>query len=595
MVRGETTGFAHTADLSERGLTAAAEAAAAASTESGAAVRVAALPTTPTGRERAPAAVLPETVSKDAKVALLQRADVAARERSGSIRQVSAAYADGRRRILVASSDGVLAEDDQVRTRFMVTAVAEGDTGLHTGTEAPGRTLGFELFDEIDPAAVARIAADRALTLLQARPAPSGRLPVVLKRGAGGVLFHEACGHGLESDLVRRDASVFRNKVGEAVASPLVTVVDDGTYGHEWGTFAIDDEGTPARRNVLIEDGVLTDYMWDLVRSRAAGRPSSGNGRRETYRHLPMVRMTNTYLLPGATDPDDIIADTPYGLYCVALGGGQVNTATGDFVFGVTEAYLIEDGRDHRAGPCRPAHRQRLRRAAPRRRGGQRLRHLGRHLRQGGPGRPGLVGPAHAAGRRADRGRDRRVSGLPEVVRGIVEKAVPGEQVEAYAAHSLDTDVKVFEGRVEEMAVAESGGVGVRVVVDGRLGYAWVGIARGRTSSPGCSTKPATTPASPRPTSGTTCPRPPTPAPCRSRPRPLARRPRRGAHDREGRARPRAGAGRRGARSAGARAWSRRSYGDAAMESARRQLARRGGVVAAHGHLVQRERARRRG
>jgi TldD protein len=283
-------------------------------------------------------------VRKDAKVALLQRADAAARERSGAVRQVSAAYADGRRRILVAHSDGVLAEDDQVRTRFTVTCVVEGDTGLHTGTEAPGRTAGFELFDEVEPEAVARVAADRALAMLRARPAPSGRLPVVLRRGAGGVLFHEACGHGLEADLVRRDASVFAGKVGEQVASPLVTLVDDGTFGHEWGTFAIDDEGTPARRNVLIEAGVLTDYLWDLVRARAAGRPSSGNGRRETYRHLPMVRMTNTYLLSGDADPDDIVADTEHGLYCVALGGGQVNTATGDFVFGVTEAYLIERG-----------------------------------------------------------------------------------------------------------------------------------------------------------------------------------------------------------------------------------------------------------
>ena len=344
VVRGETTGFAHTADLSESGLAAAAAAAAAASTEAGAPARVAALPDRAAGAGGPSAAVLPESVAKDAKVAMLQRADAAARERSGSIRQVSAAYADGRRRILVANSDGVFAEDDQVRTRFMVTCVAEGDTGLHTGTEAPGRTVGFELFDDIEPEAVARIAADRALTLLTARPAPSGRLPVVLKRGAGGVLFHEACGHGLEADLVRRDASVFRGRVGDAVASPLVTLVDDGTFGHEWGSFVIDDEGTPAGRNVLIEDGVLTDYMWDLVRSRAAGRPSSGNGRRETYRHLPMVRMTNTYLMPGGTDPDDIIADTEYGLYCVALGGGQVNTATGDFVFGVTEAYLIEGG-----------------------------------------------------------------------------------------------------------------------------------------------------------------------------------------------------------------------------------------------------------
>lgn len=342
VVRGESTGFAHTADLSERGLAAAALAAAAASTEQGDATRVVTLGDADPHPARIE--ILPESVAKDRKVAMLHRADAAARERSGSIRQVSASYADGRRRVLVANSDGVFAEDDQVRTRFMVNCVAEGDTGLHTGTEAPGRSIGFEYFDEFEPESIARVAADRALTLLRARPAPSGRLPVVLRRGAGGVLFHEACGHGLEADLVRRDASVFRGRVGDAVASPLVTLVDDGTMDSEWGTFAIDDEGTPARRNTLIENGVLTDYMWDLVRSRSEGRPSSGNGRRETYKHLPMVRMTNTYLMPGTTDPDDIIASTEHGLYCVALGGGQVNTATGDFVFGVTEAYLIENG-----------------------------------------------------------------------------------------------------------------------------------------------------------------------------------------------------------------------------------------------------------
>jgi TldD protein len=167
---------------------------------------------------------------------------------------------------------------------------------------------------------------------------------VVLRRGAGGVLFHEACGHGLEADLVEKDASVFRGRVGQQVASPLVTLVDDGTYAREWGTYAIDDEGAPAQRNVLIDHGVLTDYMWDLVRARKAGRASTGNGRRETYQHLPMVRMTNTFLLAGDDDPDDIIRDTGTGLYCVALGGGQVDTATGDFVFGITEAYMIEDG-----------------------------------------------------------------------------------------------------------------------------------------------------------------------------------------------------------------------------------------------------------
>jgi TldD protein len=258
---------------------------------------------------------------------------------------VTATYADARRRVLIANSDGLLVEDDRVRTRIGVQCVAVGDTGMQTGFEAPGRTVGFELFEEIDPEDVARTAARRAVTMLRARPAPRGKLPVVLKKGAGGVLFHEACGHGLEADLVARDASVFRGRVGELVASPLVTLVDDGTYAREWGTYAIDDEGAPAQRNVLIQDGVLTDYMWDLVRARKAGRASSGNGRRETYQHLPMVRMTNTFLLEGDDDPGDIVGDTDHGLYCVALGGGQVNTATGDFVFGITEAYMIEHGR----------------------------------------------------------------------------------------------------------------------------------------------------------------------------------------------------------------------------------------------------------
>jgi TldD protein len=343
VVRGDTTGYAHTSDLTARGLRAAAEAAAAAARAERGGTRVVALERRDAPRPHE-VVVMPSEVGKDDKVALLEQADEAARSRGDAIRQVTAGYADSRRRIIVANSDGVLAEDDQVRTRFSVQCVAVGDTGAQTGMEAPGRTVGFEIFDEIDAAGVARTAADRALTMLRARPAPSGPLPVVLRKGAGGVLFHEACGHGLEADLVGYDASVFKDRVGEQVASPLVTLVDDGTFAREWGAFAIDDEGMPAQRNVLIQDGVLTDYMWDFLRARKEGRASSGNGRRETYQHLPMVRMTNTYLLEGGTDPDDIVADTPYGLYCAALGGGQVNTATGDFVFGVTEAYLIEHG-----------------------------------------------------------------------------------------------------------------------------------------------------------------------------------------------------------------------------------------------------------
>jgi TldD protein len=343
VVRGDTTGFAHTSDLSENGLRTAADAAAAAARGGGGGVREVEVTRRSVERPH-DVQILPQDVPKSAKVELLQRAEAAARSEGSSVRQVSALTADSRRQILIANSDGVLVEDDQVRTRFMVQAVAVGDTGMQTGYEGPGRTIGFELYDEVDVEDVARTAARRALSMLKARPAPSGKLPVVLKKGAGGVLFHEACGHGLEADLVGKDASVFRGRMGEQVASPLVTLVDDGTYAREWGTYAVDDEGNPARRNTLIENGVLTDYMWDFLRARKEGRTSSGNGRRQSYQYLPMVRMTNTYVLEGEDDPDEIIRQTPHGVYCVQLGGGQVNTATGDFVFGITEAYMIENG-----------------------------------------------------------------------------------------------------------------------------------------------------------------------------------------------------------------------------------------------------------
>jgi TldD protein len=344
VVSGETTGYAHTADLSEVGLRAAAEAAAAAARGGGGGERVVDLTRTAAPRPN-DVKVFPETIEKGAKVALLQRANDAARSTSGSIKQVSARVADARRRILVANSDGLLSEDDQVRTLLSVQAVAAGDTGMQTGYETVGFTIGWELFDRVDVEEHARRVARQALTKLDARPAPSGVMPVVIGAGGGGVMFHEACGHGLEADLVGKGASVFRDRRGQQVAAPMVTLVDDGTMAEQWGAFAVDDEGTPAGRNVLIQDGVLTDYMWDHLRARKEGRPRSGNGRRQSYQHLPMVRMTNTYILAGKDDPDDIVASTEKGVYVKELGGGQVNTATGDFVFGMTEAYLIEDGK----------------------------------------------------------------------------------------------------------------------------------------------------------------------------------------------------------------------------------------------------------
>jgi TldD protein len=343
VVVGDTTGYAHTADLSEPSLLAAAAAAAAVAREGGGGTRTVALHAS---RVPSPSAVTrpPEDVPKAEKIALLERADAAARGAGGAIAQVSASYGDSRRRILVANSEGVLTGDDQVRTRFAVSTVAVGDAGMQTGFEAEAFTIGFELFDRLDVEEIAATAARRALSKLLARPAPSGELPVVLASGSGGILFHEACGHGLEADHIVKDSSVYAGRIGVRVASPLVTLVDDGTLRDEWGSFAVDDEGRPAQRNVLIEDGILTDYLWDYLRGRKEGRSSSGNGRRQSYRHLPMVRMTNTFLLNGTASAEEVVAETAQGVYVAKLGGGQVNTATGDFVFGTTEAYLIEDG-----------------------------------------------------------------------------------------------------------------------------------------------------------------------------------------------------------------------------------------------------------
>jgi TldD protein len=352
VVAGNTTGFAHTADLSEKGLAKAAEAASGAARSGGGGTRQVTLqlsqPASPS-----PVEVLPGVVGKDRKVELLHKADAAGRASGAAVRQVRAFYRDSRRRVLVANTEGVLAGDDQVRAQFRVTVVASGDTGMQTGSESVGATMGFELFDRHDVEELARSAARRSLLKLGARPAPSGSLPVVIRCGSGGVLFHEACGHGLEADHIAKAVSVFTGKVGDRVAAPTVTLVDDGTMAHEWGALAIDDEGHPTARHVLVDHGVLTDYMWDWLRARKQGRAAPANGRRQSYQHLPMVRMTNTYLLNGTEDPDEIIRQTRHGVYVAQLGGGQVNTATGDFVFGMTEAYMIEDGR--LAGPIRDA------------------------------------------------------------------------------------------------------------------------------------------------------------------------------------------------------------------------------------------------
>jgi TldD protein len=222
--------------------------------------------------------------------------------------------------------------------------VARRDDRVETGGYNRGGHAGWELV-AAEPELVAEKAARRALTLLDAVDAPTGRLPVVVGNAFGGVLLHEAVGHGLEADAVQKRASVYAGRLGEQLAEPFVTAYDDGSRPNAWGSDGIDDEGTPTRRTTVIEDGRLTGYLYDLVTARRDGAEPTGNGRRESFRHVPVPRMTNTFFAPGEATPEELIGEIERGLYAVSFGGGQVEPATGDFVFGVSEGYLIEGGK----------------------------------------------------------------------------------------------------------------------------------------------------------------------------------------------------------------------------------------------------------
>lgn len=345
---GATTYFAHVDGLAPDDLErAAAEAAGALGGESREPRQLRAVASTPHAVER-----LPADVAAERKAALLRELDERGRGAGGEIAQLLASYAEVRREVAVANSDGLLSDDDRSRVRIGVQAVARRGETVETGAETLGGHRGFELFDG-DPGLIAESAARKALTLLDAGPAPAGSMPVVVGGGFGGVLFHEMTGHGLEADHVQKGASVYAGKLGERVAQPLLTAYDDGRMPNEWGSDAIDDEGTPTQKTAVIEDGRLTSFLYDGLTARRDGVASTGNGRRESFRHLPVPRMTNTYIAPGEAEPEAIIAEVAKGFYAVSFGGGQVDPATGDFVFGVTEGYLIEGGRVTR--PCRGA------------------------------------------------------------------------------------------------------------------------------------------------------------------------------------------------------------------------------------------------
>ncbi len=289
----------------------------------------------------------PDDVPLSRKKDILMRANDIARSYDNRIKQVSVTLRDVKRDILVINSFGEMVEDSQIRVVFYVESVASENGLLYRGYESTGGSIGYELFNEdfmnvIDY--VATKSAERAVLGLRARPAPAGVFPVVISSEAGGTMVHEAVGHGLEADLVQQGLSVYRNRIGEKVASELVTVIDDATVKGKNGSFGYDDEGVKAQRKVLIEKGYLKGYMYDRLRAMKEGRESTGNGRRDSYRNVPIVRMTNTYIDAGKENPHDILADTKRGIYVVKMGGGQVNTVNGDFVFEVMEGYMIENG-----------------------------------------------------------------------------------------------------------------------------------------------------------------------------------------------------------------------------------------------------------
>ena len=342
-VAGETTGYAHASELSEAAIKRAAETLKSVRGESGTAPAAG-----PRGTNRSlyteenPLGAVPF----ERKVTMLAEMDAYARGRDPRVRQVSASLAGSWQAVAIIRADGSRAVDLRPLVRLNVSiVVAEGER-MEAGSHGSGGRTSYDLYltPEHWKAGVDE-ALRQALVNLRSVPAPAGEMPVILGPGWPGVLLHEAIGHGLEGDFNRKKTSAFARLMGQRVASPGVTVVDDGTIEHRRGSLTIDDEGTPTQRTVLIEDGVLTGYIQDRLNARLMGLQPTGNGRRESFAHSPMPRMTNTYMLPGAHAPDEIIRSVKKGLYAVNFGGGQVDITSGKFVFNASEAYLIEDGK----------------------------------------------------------------------------------------------------------------------------------------------------------------------------------------------------------------------------------------------------------
>ncbi len=346
--QGKTSAYVYTSDLSRASLVEALRLASAAAKQRAATgeTLIAAL-----GRDTPPRPLtnylrMPDTIPLAEKVKVVRRADASARAQGDAIRQVTASYSDYIQDVTIVNSLEEVARDRRVRTVFNINVVASDGDVIQTAYESTGGLAGFEQVDGAIPERLARIAADRARRMLRARPAPAGTMAVVCAAKAGGVLIHEAMGHGMEADfnLPDKPMSVFAGKIGQRVAHPKITIVDDGTLPGLFGSLGYDDEGVPAQRRVLIEKGILKNYMHDRTTAREMNVAPNGGGRRQSFRHTPMPRMTNTLMLGGGDDPAAIIKSVSRGLLVKQMGGGQVNIVSGDFVFKVQEAFLIENG-----------------------------------------------------------------------------------------------------------------------------------------------------------------------------------------------------------------------------------------------------------
>jgi TldD protein len=345
VLRGDATGYAYTEELSEDRMIEAARTAGQIASGGGAPGPVALHPVSLP--DFYPVATPSLSVPGRDKVDLLRRADQAARSYDPRIVRVEASLSEEWREVLVVTSDGHFARDRQPMIRFGVHAVAESGGKRQGGRSGGAQRRGLDIFalPEQSPEDHGKEAARLAIAMLDAHEAPAGPMPVVLGPGESGILLHEAVGHGLEADFNRKKTSNYTDQIGQQVASALCTVIDDGTLGSARGSINVDDEGQPGRRNVLIENGTLVGYMQDRISSRHFGIAATGNGRRESFRHEPLPRMTNTLLMAGQDNPEDIIRSVKRGVYAKRFSGGQVNISNGDFVFSLTESYLIEDGK----------------------------------------------------------------------------------------------------------------------------------------------------------------------------------------------------------------------------------------------------------